>query len=69
MASIASAAVPAAFAPSPRSAGPRVEVKPPLLSVVMVPLNSREPESIHFVVLDEMPPITESSTLDHPCTD
>jgi hypothetical protein len=49
-----------------------VEVKPPFCSVVIIPANNSAPDplvSTHVVVLAEMPPITESSTLDHPLTD
>jgi hypothetical protein len=49
-----------------------VDVKPPFRSVVIIPENNSAPDplvSTHVVVLAEMPPITESSTLDHPFTD
>jgi len=49
-----------------------VEVKPPFCSVVILPENNKAPDpsvSSHVVVLAEIPPITESSTLDHPAID
>jgi hypothetical protein len=49
-----------------------VDVKPPFRSVVIIPENNSAPDpfiSIHVVVLAEMPPMTESSTLAHPVTD
>jgi hypothetical protein len=49
-----------------------VDVNPPFRSVVIIPENNSAPDplvSTHVVVLAEMPPITESSTLDHPFTD
>lgn len=49
-----------------------MEVKPPFCSVVILPENNSAPDpsvSTQLVVLAEMPPMTESSTLDHPVTD
>ncbi len=49
-----------------------MEVKPPFCSVVILPENKSAPDpsvSTQLVVLAEMPPMTESSTLDHPVTD
>jgi len=49
-----------------------VEVKPPFCSVVILPANNSAPDLAlltHVVVLAEMPPMTESSTLDQPVTD
>ena len=49
-----------------------MEVKPPFCSVVIIPENNNAPDppvSTHVVVLAEMPPMTESSTLDHPTID
>ena len=47
-------------------------MKPPFCSVVIIPENNSAPDplvSTHVVVLAEMPPMTESSTLAHPVTD
>ena len=47
-------------------------MKPPFRSVVIIPENNSAPDplvSTHVVVLAEMPPMTESSTLAHPVTD
>lgn len=49
-----------------------MEVKPPFCSVVILPENNSAPDpsvATQLVVLAEMPPMTESSTLDHPVTD
>ena len=49
-----------------------MDVKPPFCSVVIIPENNSAPDplvSTHVVVLAEMPPMTESSTLAHPVTD
>ena len=62
----------AASSPILRLSGPRVEEKPPLLSVESTPENTSAPApplESHVLSLAETPPITESSTFVHASTE